>query len=59
MKFLKKREVAEMLYISITTLDRKMKSGEIPYYKTGDKKQYRVRFAEEEIKEYMNKFKRG
>lgn len=59
MKYLKKREVAEMLYISITTLDRKMKSGEIPYYKTGDKKQNRVRFAEEEIKEYMKKYKRG
>ena len=59
MRYLTKKEVAEMLFIGERTLERRMKSGEIPYYKTGNRKQDRVRFAEDEIKEYMNKYKRG
>ena len=46
-----KYELTEILGVSISTIDNKMKDGSLGYYKFGKS----VRFSEEQIKDYMKK----
>lgn len=50
-----KSETAEILRISIATLDRRISDGSIEYYKVG----WQVLFNDEQIEEYVSKCKNG
>ena len=50
-KYLKKHEVADLLGLSLSGLNKKMAKGEIPYTKLGRA----VRFSTKLINEYLNK----
>lgn len=52
-EMLSKKEVAAYLGVSVSTIDRKMKSKEIPYHKLGRT----VRFSKKEIEEYLERTK--
>ena len=46
-----KYDLAEMLKLSVSTIDNKMKDGSLGYYKFGKS----VRFSEEQVKEFLKK----
>jgi len=46
-----KYDLTEILGVSISTIDNKMKDGSLSYYKFGKS----VRFSEEQIKDFMRK----
>jgi len=46
-----KYDLTEILGVSISTIDNKMKDGSLGYYKFGKS----VRFSEEQVKEFLKK----
>ena len=52
-----KKEASEYLGISITTLNRFMKSGLITYYKNSESRSAKTRFRREDLLEYIRKTK--
>lgn len=57
--YMRKKEVCEMLNISMSTLLRLMNSGKIPYHKNGFAKSSKVFFKKEDIIAYLEKTKRN
>ena len=58
-EWLTKEQVQQILGLPKYTLERRMKSGKIAYYKDGDEKQGRVRFRHADVVEYLNRIKRS
>ena len=57
--YMKKKEVCEMLNISMSTLLRLMNSGKIPYHKNGFVKSSKVFFKREDVLDYLETTKRN
>ena len=57
-KWLTKKQTAELLDISIPTLERRMKAKKITYYKSGDSKSCKVMFDIEDVLKYMKSIKK-
>lgn len=55
-KMMSKKQVLEILGITMNTLDLMMKKKEIPYYKMGERTA-RVRFSERDLKKYIKNHK--
>lgn len=55
---LTKKEVAKKLGISITTLNRKIRNGDIKAIKLGANKQSPIRIKTNEIERYFKKFEK-
>lgn len=52
-----KKEASEYLGMSITTLNRYMKSGKITYYKNSNTKTAKTKFKQEDLSEFMKQTK--
>lgn len=57
--YMRKKEVCEMLNISMSTLLRLMNSGKIPYHKNGLVKSSKVFFKREDVLNYLETTKRN
>lgn len=57
--YMRKKEVCEMLNISMSTLLRLMNSGKIPYQKNGFAKSSKVFFRRENILDYLDSTQRN
>ena len=49
-RFLTKREVAEMLQVTLRTIERWVEAGILPYVKLGRKQQSLIRFIPDDIR---------
>lgn len=56
-KWLNKKQTAELLYVSMPTLDRLMRAKKIAYYKNGESKTCKVRFDIDDVLKYMQETK--
>lgn len=56
-KWLTKKQTAELLDISIPTLERRMRANRITYYKSGESRSCKVRFDIDDVLKYMQKTK--
>lgn len=56
-KWLTKKQTAELLDISIPTLERLMRAKKITYYKSGESRTCKVRFDIDDVLKYMQKTK--
>lgn len=56
-KYLTKKEAAELLHISVNTLDRYRLKGVLPYIKMGVRSNSKVLFDEADLVDFMNRRK--
>lgn len=54
---LTKKEVSQMLNISVKTINKYMQLGKLKYYKLGDGIKARVRFNKEDVEEFIKRGK--
>lgn len=57
-KLLNKKQVAQILNVSIPTIDRLMRNGLLNYRKMGNQPKARVMFAEEDVIKFLNQSKK-
>jgi excisionase family DNA binding protein len=56
-KWLTKKQTAELLDISMPTLERRMRANKITYYKSGESRSCKVRFDIDDVLKYMQTIK--
>lgn len=58
-EWITKKEVLDILGISLGTLDRMMRDGKLTYYKNGFFRSASVKFKREDVLNYLEKMKRN